>query len=78
MKSAYSYFHGFDRVLISCVVCIIQIVKIYTLMAVDPYSVYQKIYWPYLKKRVSKKLVGLLQVNICDWGYYFLGYKYFI
>jgi hypothetical protein len=37
MKSAYFYFHGFDWVLISCVVCIIQIVRIYTLRAVDPY-----------------------------------------
>jgi hypothetical protein len=65
MKSAYSYFNGFDWVLISCVVWIIQIVRIYTLRAVDPYneSVFFAIltisvaFWPHCDgKKVLKSL----------------------
>ena len=37
MKSAYSAIKGFDWVLISCVVCIIQIFMICTLRAGNPY-----------------------------------------
>ena len=38
IKSAYSSINGFDSVLISCVVCIIQIFRICTLRAGNPYS----------------------------------------
>ena len=38
MKSAYSAIRGFDWVLISCVVCIIQIFRICTLRAGNPYG----------------------------------------
>jgi hypothetical protein len=42
MKSAYSATKGFDWVLISCVVCIIQIFTICTLRAGDPYMRFEK------------------------------------
>jgi hypothetical protein len=38
MKSAFSAINGFDWVLISCVVCIIQIFRICTLKSSNPYA----------------------------------------
>jgi hypothetical protein len=58
MKSAYSAIKGFDWMLISCFVCIIQIFRICTLRSGNPYSKLRKQFfhfyeWPERKQKIS-------------------------